>query len=364
MSFWKKLFSGGEQKMSSYEDFWNWFVQHEPTFYQLVKSNGNIAGEFLGKALPRLRDLREGFHLLTGMPDEEVVELIFSANGDLKNMVFIDEIIAAAPELDRWKFIALRQTMDLETKGISLGEHTFTKENISFYEAEDAEYPDEVNIVLVHEALTEEIREVITHGTYLFLDHLLGEWNFATQIDQVVVKSTEDAEKELVPITEIVAFLAWREKEFVEKYDAVKKNVEEGKGAILKAELEDGSPLIIAADMDLMEWDGRASHPWMLVVELPYDGYANNGLPDEETGDLLEEIEDRLMAELKDQDGYLNLGRQTGADTRGIYFACKEFKKSSKIVDAICQEYADKIDMEYDIYKDKYWRSWGRFLPQ
>ena len=170
--------------MTSYEDFWNWFVQHEPTFYQLVKGNGNIAGDFLGKALPRLREIREGFHLLTGMPDDENVELIFSANGDLKNMVFIDEILATAHELKRWKFIALRETMDLDAKGISLGEHTFTKENISFYEAEDGEYPDEVNIVLVHEALTEETQEVITHGTYLFLDHLLGEWNFATQIDK------------------------------------------------------------------------------------------------------------------------------------------------------------------------------------
>lgn len=350
--------------MTSYEDFWNWFVQHEPEFYRLVKTQGDVAGEFLGKALPRLREIREGFHLLTGMPDEEVVELIFSANGDLKNMVFIDEIVAAAPELGRWKFIALRQTMDLETKGISLGEHAFTKENISFYEAEDAEYPDEVNIVLVHEALTEEIREVIAHGTYLFLDHLLGEWNFATQIDHVEVKSPENAEKALVPITEIVAFLAWREKEFVEKYNAVSKSTEGDKCAVLKAELEDGSPLIILADMDLMEWDGRASHPWMLVVELPYDGYANNGLPDEQTEALLAEIEDRLMAELKDQKGYLNLGRQTGADAREIYFACKEFKMSSKKVDAIRQEYADKIDLEYDIYKDKYWRSWSRFLPK
>jgi hypothetical protein len=364
MSFWKKLFSGGEQKMRSYEDFWNWFVQNEPEFYRLVKGKGDVAGEFLGKALPRLRELREGFNLLAAMPDEETVELAFSANGDLKNMVFMEEIVAAAPELARWKFTALRSPMDLETQGMNIGTHAFTKDNIHFYAETNADFPDEVSIVLVHEEMAEDNVEVITHGTYIFLDHLLGEWNFATLLDHVSVKSSAEVEEELVPVDQLFEFLVEREKAFVEKYQAVKKDTENHQFALMEAELEDGSPLIVMVDTDLKDWEAKASHPWMLVVSFDYDGYANSGLPDEATSSLMQEIEDRLLAELKDQDGYLNLGRQTGDDTREIYFAGKGFKKTPKIVDQIRQEYADKLELDYDIYKDKYWRSWSRFLPE
>jgi hypothetical protein len=80
-------------------------------------------------------------------------------------------------------------------------------------------------------------------------------------------------------------------------------------------------------------------------------------LPDEPTSDFLQTIEDRLTNKLKEEEGYLNLGRKSGDDTRRLYFACREFKKSSRIVDALCQEYAGEIELDYDIYKDKYWRS-------
>ena len=39
----------------------------------------------------------------------------------------------------------------------------------------------------------------------------------------------------------------------------------------------------------------------------------------------------KIVEELKDFEGYLNIGRQTADSVREIYFACKEFRKPSKV---------------------------------
>ena len=66
---------------------------------------------------------------------------------------------------------------------------------------------------------------------------------------------------------------------------------------------------------------------WVAVAELKYDGSNNNGMPDNETYELLNDIENEIMSELKDFDGYLNIGRQTARGAREIYFACRDFRK-------------------------------------
>ena len=45
-----------------------------------------------------------------------------------------------------------------------------------------------------------------------------------------------------------------------------------------------------------MRWDKKASHPWMLVLTIPFD---ENGLPDEQTADKLDDLEDAFMERLK-----------------------------------------------------------------
>ena len=87
-------------------------------------------------------------------------------------------------------------------------------------------------------------------------------------------------------------------------------------------------------------------------------------MPDDKTYRLLIEPEDEIGAALKFEDGYLNIGRQTSDNRREVYFACKEFRKPSKVVHNIMLKYAGRLEMSYEIYKDKYWRSFDRFAAQ
>jgi hypothetical protein len=60
-------------------------------------------------------------------------------------------------------------------------------------------------------------------------------------------------------------------------------------------------------------------------------------------------------------EGFLNIGRQTAKNVREIYFACKDFRKPSKLLDKIQKEYANEFEITYDIFIDKYWNSFDRF---
>jgi hypothetical protein len=202
---------------------------------------------------------------------------------------------------------------------------------------------------------------ILINGTYIFLDNYLGELDFVNNIDNLQVIAKSEAKKELVPIAKLKDFLTWRQKEFVEKYDGVRYDTENDEYSIMEAKLESGNMLLAVINTNLLEWDRQASHSWLAVMTLKYDGSKNNGMPNNADYELLGTIEDEIMLSLKDKDGNLNIGRQTANNERDIYFACNDFRKVSKTFNETQKKYGDKFEIEYDIYKDKYWQTFERF---
>ena len=296
------------------------------------------------------------------MTDDDTAELIISTDGIIKEFVFAEEFVAAAPLLKNWKFTALKPASDIETMGIEMDGYEFNNNNISFVSNDMNEYPDEIDITLVHKDYTEENKDIITSGCLIYLDNLLGEYNTAIMVDVVQVAGPEDGQ-ELIPIEKLQGFLLWRQKEFVEKYEGVRYGTEEDSYTAMEAEDEEGTPVFAIINQDLVNWDAKASHPWMMVVEIKFDGEQNEGLPAEDTANLMNEFEDEIIKHLFDVDGYLNIGRETYKGTRTIYFACKEFRKSSKIVAGIIKAYEGKLEASYEIFKDKYWMTVNHLKP-
>lgn len=212
------------QKQLDYQGFWDWFLTEEKNFYEVVKNGGPeaIEKDFFDKIAPRLGQINEGYYFLTGMSDDSTAELVLTADGEIRNVVFIEELIQAAPELDHWKFTALKPEMDINNVNVTMGEYEFTKDHIFFYSNEQEDYPDEIDLVFVYDGNTEN-KDAVTTGVCIFLDNFLGELNFATQIDTFTVVGRDQAKKELVPIEKLKDFLLWREREFTEKYKSVKR---------------------------------------------------------------------------------------------------------------------------------------------
>jgi len=344
----------------TYTEFWTWFQKEERTFFKVIEERKDIEEKFFNPLSAKLSEVKDDIFYLTGMAEDETVELILTPDGVVENVVFIEELVAAAPSIKGWKFTALKPALAIENVGIRMQDFEFNGENLFFYANEDPNYPDEIDLRVVHNDFTKENEQIITNGTFIFLDNFLGELNFITSIDEVEVIGKESAEKELIPIAKLKAYLKWRQKEFLEKYEGIRYQTEEDSHSILTAELKDGSKLIAVLNTELLKWEHKASHPWIMVVAVKFEG-DGKGMPNEKTQKDLQKIEDQILAELKDAVGYLMVGRQTSSNRREIYFACKDFRKPSKVLAKIEQNYVVTYDLIFEIYKDKYWQTFNRF---
>lgn len=357
----KNIFSKKNEPIKSYANFWSWFQNNEKTFYDVVKTHKDVEKSFFDKLSPKLAELKEGYYFLAGMLDDNTAELVLTADGNIKNIAFVEELVAQAPNIEGWKFTALKPAHNIENLAMQMAGHAFDREKLSFYSNDHPDYPDEIDISIVHNDLTDENRKQIENGTYIFLDILLGELHFATNIDNLKIIGPHEAEKELIPIEKLNSFLIWRQKEFIEKYEGVRCNTDNDSYSMLEAKLNNGNPLLAIINTELLNWENKASHPWAAILTLKYNGSENNGMPDQDDYAFLNDIEDEILQDLTDKDGYLNIGRQTANGEREIYFACKDFRKPSKVFFKTQQKYAGKFEIDYDIYKDKYWQSFERF---
>lgn len=362
MSFLKNIFGKKSEPIESYNDFWIWFQQNEKSFYNVVKSNKNIEKDFFNKLSPKLRELKEGFFFLTGMFNECTAELVLTADGNVKNIIFIEELVNSAPKIDGWKITAHKEPMDIEKLAISMGNYKFSSDNINFYSNEIIGYPDEIDITIIHNDLNDENKGLLSNGTYIFLDNYLGEIDFLTTIDNIKIISNQEVQKELVPIAKLKDFLTWRQKEFIEKYEGVRYNTENDNYSILEAELENGNKLLAVINTELLSWDSKASHPWICIITFKFDVRKTNGMPNDKDYMLLNDIEKEILEELIDKNGYLNIGRQTAESERNIFFACADFRKPSKIFYEIQLKHQSKFEIDFDIFKDKYWQAYERFI--
>jgi len=308
-----------------------------------------------------LGQLREGIYFQMGMADIFTAELVLTPEGNAKNVGFVEDLVADAPSISGWLFTALKRA-EVDTY-IEMNGLKFGTETLRFYPNDPDEMPDLVDITIVHEAFGDATDETIKRGSYLFLENFLGELDFLTEIDEISFESPADAAKDLIPIEALSNYLGVRAALFVEKYDGVRIFTENDNHSIMEAQLESGRTMVATVNTDLLKWDRKASHPWMMVVTIGFNCNPETGLPDNVTAEKLNEIEDAITTELKDVDGYLNIGRQAANGERDIFFACVEFRKPSKVAYSVQQRFRGSLAIDYRIYKDKYWQTVSHFSP-
>lgn len=343
-----------------YQAFWEFFQNREQEFFNILKNYEQVEERFLDVVLPKLTMINDDFLLLVGMYDEETAELIITVDGNIPNIVYAEEFVRAAPRLKNWSFTALKPESDIDSSTISMGDMQFTKDNIFFYPREDESYPDEIDLVFIHEDLNEGNRDEIVNGTFLFIDNYLGELNFLTQIDNFSITGKKEAEKELIPVEKLKDFLRWREREFTERYAGSKITTDENAYSLFEANLDNGLPLIATINTDLLKWDEKASHPWISVFRIEYEGDERSGFPSEEDYERLNTIEDEMLQLLKPAEGHLNIGRETAANLREIYFASRDFRKISKVFTETLRRHPEYA-VTFEIFKDKYWQYFERY---
>lgn len=143
MGFLNNIFGKKESKKDSIQDFWIWFTKNEQAFYRTVKNADDIDQNFFSKLAPKIDALRKDLYFLTGMYTDNIAELVITPDGVVKNIAFVEELIACAPILPNWRFTALKPAIDdMEKFKINMYGFSFDINEMFFY-------PMSINIILM-----------------------------------------------------------------------------------------------------------------------------------------------------------------------------------------------------------------------
>lgn len=339
--------------------FWNWFAEHSKHFHTIVKEQNDVAKLFVNPVMEQLNKIRSGYYVLVGMVEDDLAELIITADGDVRVIPFIEKLVEEAPSINGWKITALKPPSDLENFAVNFSQGSLSADTLHFIFKEERKYPDLLNIDIVHDDITSLNRGLFEQGIFIYLENYIGELQCLELIDGVAIKSKQEAEGELISMHKLNSFLKWRNKEQVERYDLVKRTTDDDQYTGYETKLESGKSLITTINTNLLHWEHIAAYPWITVIVMKYKE-GNNGMPSKEENNILYEIEEEVNKHLTEDLFCLNVGRQTGEDKREIYYASKDFRVPSLALDKI-SKVRNEFTIDYEIYKDKYWQTFDRF---
>lgn len=193
--------------------FWNWFLENQEKLRSILKGEH----EYIDIILNELSKIKRGLAVeFEGTADN--ILMTISADGILENFDTVKLLIENAPAIQHWKFIGFRQpvlkekvkNITIKVSGISLNPNQLMFLPI----VED----DQLYIQIFHEGLTEENENIISYGSLMLLDNIIGEYDCVTKVagyEFYDLSEGNDFTEELRPLTEI--------RDFLEEYYAVEK---------------------------------------------------------------------------------------------------------------------------------------------
>ncbi|MDM1362154.1 DUF695 domain-containing protein [Myroides marinus] len=353
MVFFDKIFGKNVKESNlveleaQYDVFWDWFKSNEAEFKKTIETHDRVVEDFIDIVGPKLKEINKDFNMLTGMGKDGVGELIITPDGRVRALPFIEDFISSAPSIEGWRFISCKPS----TKGIGLnmGDFVLNEDTISFIPIHTEGYPDYIHLRFIIKECTPENEEELGNALFIFLDNYLGEMETMTMIDYLEVKGEESIDGELVPMSKLSDYLRYREAEFVEKYDGVKHNSDNDSYSILEGN-NNNAPLIAVVNTSFLNWEQKMSYPWVVKMSIQYQGN-ENGMPSKSDVAVMDEIEDLFV----ESAGVNSVARETGSNERTLFFATRDYKNASREVQKTISLFTDKFDIDYTIYRDKYW---------
>jgi hypothetical protein len=176
--------------------FWDWFQKNHQQYLFVNQVDAQEKDRLLGEFVQQLHQYHEHlFPLIGGHPDAKKTELIISAEGIKEYFPAVEQLVAAAPEMQDWEFIAFKPPMG-HGFSIEYGGKEFDPEKIIFIPLKNDQYPNSIGIHICYPDYQDAERNIFVGGTYLILDTILGERSTTLDIDYLdVVKTPADASK-------------------------------------------------------------------------------------------------------------------------------------------------------------------------
>jgi diadenosine tetraphosphate (Ap4A) HIT family hydrolase len=207
--------AGFFKKADPIEKFWAWFKDNEKRFRKFEEN----PDKYLNEVLTQAKKIQAGLAIEFEPPKNGVINMTVSADGDKNLFSVVQHIIAKAPGIEGWKFIAFRQRLSLEqVKGMKLKaeDHELDPEKMKFFPMIDG---DNLDIIIYTHGVKEENYNQIAYGGLLLLDNILGEFDCVTKVrsyDFHNMPVKKDELDGLLPLLDLA--------EYVDKFHNLKKH--------------------------------------------------------------------------------------------------------------------------------------------
>lgn len=180
----RNFFSKGPKSPEEKADtFWKWFVKNQNPFLFITSVSPQEKDRMLNEFLEKLHAFDENLYFeMGGHPDDQKVELIITAEGNVEAFPSVEFLVGRAPEFESWEVIAFKPPMGTGFT-TEYGGYTFDPEKIIFIPMKNPNNPQAVGIKVCYPEYNEAERATFINATYIMLDVMLGEKSCAEDID-------------------------------------------------------------------------------------------------------------------------------------------------------------------------------------
>ncbi len=194
------------KKADAIDNFWKWFHENQ----KRLRGFESDPEKYLAELLDRVKKIRRGLAIELELPNNGIINMTISADGVKELFPLVDSIVAKAPKIDGWKFIAFRQRLTKEQlTGVKVqaGPLQLDPSQMRFFPLVEK---DKLDIIVYVKGITEDNYNHVAYGGLLLLDNLLGEYDCATKVrsydfhDMPVKKEDLDG---TLPLFELAAYI-------------------------------------------------------------------------------------------------------------------------------------------------------------
>lgn len=186
--------------------FWTWFQQHQNRLRQFESD----PGKYLQEIHTQVKKIGDGLTIELEPPQNGIINLTFSADGDQELFPLVRSIVDKAPPIKGWHFIAFRQRVDLsraKSMQLKVGTLTLDPQSMKFFPVVTG---DTLDIIIYVKGLTQANYADVSYHGLLLLDNLLGEYDCVMKVrsyDFHPMPAKKEELDTLQPLLEIASYV-------------------------------------------------------------------------------------------------------------------------------------------------------------
>ena len=192
--------------------FWNWFSENNKAYLFLNEIENDVKEELLQTFMKNLHAYCDKLYFeIGGFPGGDQ-ELIITAEGNRDYFEQVETLIAEAPEIRGWTFIAFIQPREIDFKmdyeGVVL-----KAEEMWFLPLHNPKNSNGIGIrvcTMNYELIKDH--KWLKSALYKSLDTILGEKSFALDIDYIDIAQLPDDPEQMgmIPLSQLPEYVEWK----------------------------------------------------------------------------------------------------------------------------------------------------------